>query len=70
MNDYVKSDLMRYYGKYDSATFIKAYLLNETFRFQYALRIRNATYRLGGKEINWIFFMVYKSGKTENTDTI
>ena len=39
MNDYVKSDLMRYYGKYDAATFWKAYLLNRTFRFQYAFRM-------------------------------
>lgn len=39
MNDYVKSDLHRYYGKHDFPTFIKAYLLNRTFRFQYALRM-------------------------------
>lgn len=24
MNDYIKSDLMRYYGKYDTFTFLKA----------------------------------------------
>ncbi len=39
MNDYVKSDLMRYYGKYDRRTFLKAYFKNRTFRFQYALRM-------------------------------
>ncbi len=39
MNDYVKSDLMRYYGKYDFFTFIKAYTFNRTFRFQYAFRL-------------------------------
>lgn len=39
MNDYVKSDLMRYYGKYNTFTFIKAYLINHTFRFQYAFRL-------------------------------
>ena len=39
MNDYVKSDLMRYYGKYDTLTFLKAYVQNSTFRFQYALRL-------------------------------
>ena len=39
MNDFVKSDLMRYYGKYDMCTFIKAYLNNRTFRFQYAFRL-------------------------------
>lgn len=39
MNEYIKSDLMRYYGKYTMATFIKAYLTNRTFRFQYAFRL-------------------------------
>lgn len=39
MNDYVKSDLMRYYGKHDTITFVKAYFKNRTFRFQYALRM-------------------------------
>lgn len=39
MNDYVKSDLMRYYGKYDLRTFITAYLMEPTFRFQYAFRL-------------------------------
>lgn len=38
MNNYVKSDLMRYYGKYDNITFIKS-LSNSTFRFQYAFRM-------------------------------
>ena len=39
MNEYVKSDLFRYYGKADFLTFVKGYLLNRTFRFQYALRM-------------------------------
>ena len=39
MNDYIKSDLVRYYGKCDFATFIKAYLISSTFRFQYAFRL-------------------------------
>ena len=43
MNDYVKSDLMRYYGKYDSLTFLKAYFTNRTFRFQYAFRMVNSS---------------------------
>lgn len=43
MNDYIKSDLMRYYGKYDIFTFIKAYLRNRTFRFQYAFRLCHCT---------------------------
>ncbi|MFR8142473.1 MAG: DapH/DapD/GlmU-related protein [Dorea sp.] len=43
MNDYVKSDLMRYYGKYDVITFLKAYFRNSTFRFQYAFRMCHCT---------------------------
>ena len=43
MNDYVKSDLMRYYGKYDMLTFLKAYCQNSTFRFQYAFRLCHST---------------------------
>ena len=39
MNNYVKSDLMRYYGKYDYCTFLKAFFQNRTFRFQYAFRL-------------------------------
>ena len=39
MNDYVRSDLKRYYGKTDLLTFLKGYLLNRTFRFQYAFRM-------------------------------
>ena len=42
MNDYVKSDLMRYYGKIDILTFFKAYRENDTFRFQYAFRMRKS----------------------------
>lgn len=39
MNKYIKSDLMRYYGKYDLLTFIRGYFRNSTFRFQCALRL-------------------------------
>lgn len=39
MNDFIRSDLMRYYGKYDIFTFFKAYLRSRTFRFQYAFRL-------------------------------
>ena len=42
MNDYIKSDLMRYYGKYDMITFLHAYLRNRTFRFQCAFRLCNS----------------------------
>ena len=43
MIDYIKSDLMRYYGKYDIFTFIKAYFFNRTFRFQCAFRLCHST---------------------------
>ena len=39
MNQYVKSDLFRYYGKSDWLTFVKAILRNDAFRFQYAFRM-------------------------------
>ena len=43
VNDYIRSDLMRYYGKYDTATFMRAYFKNSTFRFQYAFRLCQRT---------------------------
>ncbi len=39
MNDYIRSDLQRRYGKCDFLTFVKGYLTNSTFRLQYALRL-------------------------------
>ena len=39
MNEYIRSDLMRYYGKYDNITFMKAFLCDRTFRFQCAFRL-------------------------------
>ena len=39
MNDYIKSDLVRYCGKCDMSTFLKAYFKNRTFRFQCAFRL-------------------------------
>ena len=39
MNDYIKSDLYRYYGKSDFLTFVKAILRHRTVRFQYAFRL-------------------------------
>lgn len=41
MNEYVKSDLMRYYGNYNVLTLFKA-LRNKTFRFQYTFRLCHA----------------------------
>lgn len=39
MKTSIKSDLMRYYGRCDKKTFLKAYLQNPTFRFQCAFRL-------------------------------
>jgi serine O-acetyltransferase len=43
MNNYIKSDLMRYYGKVDCFTFIKALFRNSTFRFQVVFRMCNGS---------------------------
>lgn len=39
MNEYVKSDLFRYYGKCDIKTFLRALFEDRVFRFQYVLRM-------------------------------
>lgn len=39
VNEYIKSDLYRYYGKYSRFILWKALLRNSTFRFQYVLRL-------------------------------
>ena len=39
MNEYIKSDLYRYYGKSNLLTFFKGYLINRGFRFQCAFRL-------------------------------
>lgn len=39
MNEYVKSDLYRYYGKDDYLTLIRGYLRNKTFRTQVSIRL-------------------------------
>ena len=39
MLDYIQSDLMRYYGKYDFGTFVKAIFKNYPFRFQFVFRL-------------------------------
>lgn len=42
VTDYIKSDLMRYYGKYGFGTFVRGYLTNPLIRFQVAHRLCNA----------------------------
>ena len=39
MNEYIKSDLYRYYGKTNFLTFIKGYIINPSFRYQVAIRL-------------------------------
>jgi len=40
--NYIKSDLMRYYGNWTLSTFIKAVFFNRTFRFQMSYRLCHA----------------------------
>ncbi len=50
MNEYIKSDLMRYYGKCDISTFLNACFKNRTFRFQCIFRLchtKGLTKRVG-----------------------
>lgn len=62
MNDYVKSDLLRYYGKVDFKTFLIAYRNNRTFRFQYAFRLMHST----GLE-KFVGKILWKLNRTKNT---
>lgn len=39
VNNYIKSDLTRYYGRCDKVTLIRALLMNRTFRFQCVFRL-------------------------------
>lgn len=56
MNNYIKSDLVRYYGKSSFLTFIKAMIRNRTFRFQCIFRLCHSKglKRIIG-EFLWIF---------------
>lgn len=62
MIDYIQSDLMRYYGKFDFLTFIRAYLRNATFRFQCAFRLCHA--RRGARAIGLILWRLSKTKRT------
>lgn len=62
MNEYIKSDLMRYYGKSDNKTLIKAYFCNRTFRFQCAFRLCQDS---GVKKIIGLF--LFKINRTKRT---
>ena len=39
INNYIKSDLKRYYGEYSFKTLLKGIITNQTFRFQYIFRL-------------------------------
>ena len=62
MNEYVKSDLFRYYGKTDAITFIKAILVNRTFRFQCVLRMCQSKSVL--KYLGYFLWMCNRSRKS------
>lgn len=57
MNEYIKSDLYRYYGKTGFMRFLKLYLVNCGFRFQVAHRLVNSSgvEKVIGK-ILWIYY--------------
>lgn len=55
MNRYIQSDLFRYYGKYDILTFIKALIINKSFRVQYSYRLCDCR----GGEVYWIYVIYF-----------
>jgi serine O-acetyltransferase len=61
MKNYIKSDLMRYYGKFDCYTFLKALLRDRTFRFQCIFRLCSR----GGGIAKKIGFILWKLNRTK-----
>lgn len=61
MNEYIKSDLMRYYGKCDVLTFFIAYIRNSTFRFQCIFRLC----KYGGGVVKAIALFLWVLNKTK-----
>lgn len=61
MIDYIKSDLIRYYGKTDIITFFSAYIKNKTFRFQFAFRLCH-----GKGIVKLIGCILYKLNRNRN----
>ena len=60
MNKYIKSDLFRYYGKYDVPTFIKALVINKSFRVQYTCRLcRNKGFV---KYFGLLLYFIFRGG--------
>lgn len=62
MYKYMISDLFRYYGKTDAITFIKAILVNRTFRFQCVLRMCQSKSVL--KYLGYFLWMCNRSRKS------
>lgn len=60
MNEYVKSDLKRYYGKYNYKTFVKAIIKNRAFRFQYVFRMCQKS--KGISKLYWL--IIWKLNRT------
>lgn len=56
INEYGKSDLYRYYKKTTVPTFIKAYLINKTFRTQVAIREIQSK-NIFSRWLGWILYI-------------
>lgn len=65
MNEYVKSDLYRYYDNYRFGTFIKAFFKNKAFRHMLGIRLAQ---RSGFKgKLGTIAYKFFRCGKIELT---
>ena len=55
---YIKSDVFRYYGKCDTLTLLKGYILNPVVRFHFALRLSSCAGGIGvvGRILWWLSF--------------
>ncbi len=58
---YIQSDCLRYYGKYDIGTIVRAYLKNSTFRWQCAYRLCRGKGII--KYIGYILWVINRSRK-------
>lgn len=56
INEYIKSDCFRYFGKIDIVTMIFGYLGNPLFRFQVAMRMASGG---GDYVLHWKSSMVF-----------
>lgn len=61
LSDYIRSDLKRYYNKYDNITLIKALIKNKTFRFQFVFRLCSSSHII----IHYIGLVFWKLNRTK-----